>query len=136
VNVWTNMSARNRNAATRPNVSPQSGPNTAPTKITSDNDRPQKIVAIGNIVAVRKCARTCASYRSRIARFTRRSTRSSRPYARTTAAPITLSETSESISPTRARTRSYAAESAPWSLATMTTIGPTSSTTGIVSCHE
>ncbi len=45
-----------------------------------------------------------ALYRRWIASLTRRLVRSSSPYARTTAAPITLSEKSVSISPTRVRT--------------------------------
>ena len=79
---------------------------------------------------------TSASYRRSIAPVTLAWIVSSMPYARTTAAPMTLSETSESISPTRVRAASNAADSRDCIEPMTTTSGTMRSTTTIESCQE
>ena len=60
-------------------VRPQARPLIVPTTTTVANASAQKSTAMGNSVDARRCATICARYRFPIARFTRRSTVSSRP---------------------------------------------------------
>ena len=90
----------------------------------------------GQKVAALKCARTSALYRSLIACSTLSCVCSSSPYARTTAAPITDSDTSESISPTRVRAALNAADSLACIDYTTISRGISSTMIAVASCHE
>ena len=62
--------------------------------------------ATGNMIENHLAARIWARYWRVMARSSRPRVRRSSPYASTTGAPVTSSDTSESVSPTRARTSS------------------------------
>ena len=100
---------RKRNAMSTPAVSPDSGPMITPATITADTVMAAKASPDGNSTADSTPAlmneRFCSWMASSVLAIVRCST----PKPRMTAAPMTASDTAESISPTRVLTSSQAA---------------------------
>ena len=132
----TNSATRNTNATSLPTVSPSCGPYSAPSATTTATAAPPNRSAIGKIMAPYRQLRRSARYRLSMAVFICSFVRSWRPYARTTSAPMTLSDTAASVSPTRTRTLSYAATSPRWKNRNTNTMGNTVASTVRASCHE
>jgi hypothetical protein len=124
------------NATMSPSVRPQRGPHQAPTAMAPATAAEPNRSDIGKIVAWYLAPYISALYRRRMAAFSLWFVLSSRPYALTTAAPMRLSEISERVSPTRVRTRSYAASSPFCSARRTRKSGAIVPSTTSASCHE